>query len=409
MAETETLELAVPKPAPMVGPDGVDVVFGLPSYASGDEGRALLSHIEEAAMILNSAAALVVPQALDAPNGYRIPSVALKSTEGDAGSLPWLRPFEQVPEICRTALQLRSRVCAILGPDAHQLSGSAIATFVEPLLHDQCDLIMPRYPLRPQEGLINRGVLYPMTRALFGRRIHFPLPMDAALSTTMMRVVSEPVSHRALKAQPPWMGVVAVIAGARICEIPLAVNHQPRTEGVELSNVLGSVIGPLFQLVEVHAAVWQRSRGTAEVAQLAGQDQAIAEASTIDAQRMLESFMLGVRNLHQIWALVLPPVALFELNKLARLPAEQFRMPDSLWTRIVYDFALAHRQRSINRAHLFGAFTPLYLGWAASYAMELGSATSELAEQRTEKLAMTFETEKSYFLSRWRWPDRFNP
>jgi glucosylglycerate synthase len=409
MAETETLELAVAKPTPTVGPDGVDLVFGLPSYASGDEGRALLSHIEEATTLLNSAAALVLPQALDAPSHHTLPSVALESSAGDAGTLPWLRPFEQVPAICRAALQLHSKVCAILGPDAHQLSGSAIAAFVEPLLRDQCDLVMPRYPLRPQEGLINRGVLYPMTRALFGKRIHFPLPMDAALSTTMMRVVSEPASHRALKAQPPWMGVEAVIAGARICELPLAVNHQPRTEGVELANVLASVIGPLFQLVEVHASVWQRSRGTAEVPQLAIQNQPIAEQSAIDAQRMLESFMLGLRNLHQIWSLVLPPVALFELSKLARLPAEQFRMPDSLWTRIVYDFALAHRLRSINRAHLFGAFTPLYLGWAASYAMELGPATSELAEQRTEKLAMTFETEKSYFLSRWRWPDRFNP
>jgi hypothetical protein len=70
---------------------------------------------------------------------------------------------------------------------------------------------------------------------------------------------------------------------------------------------------------------------------------------------------------------------------------------------------LAHRLRSINRAHIFGALTPLYLGWAASYALEIGTATSAIADARTEKLAVAFETDKSYLLSRWRWPDRFNP
>ena len=91
------------------------------------------------------------------------------------------------------------------------------------------------------------------------------------------------------------------------------------------------------------------------------------------------------------------------------LPAEQFRMPDALWARIVYDFALAHRLRTINLSHLFGAFTPLYLGWAASYAMEIGATTSALADKRTEELAAAFEADKTYLLSRWRWPDRFNP
>ena len=84
-------------------------------------------------------------------------------------------------------------------------------------------------------------------------------------------------------------------------------------------------------------------------------------------------------------------------------------MPDELWARIVYDFALAHRLRTINRDHLLKSMTPLYLAWVASYAQELSTVGEAAAEQRLERLSIAYESGKSYLVSRWRWPDRFNP
>jgi hypothetical protein len=81
-------------------------------------------------------------------------------------------------------------------------------------------------------------------------------------------------------------------------------------------------------------------------------------------------------------------------------------MPDALWARIVYDFALAHRMRRMSRSHVLGALTPLYLGWVASYTQEVGAATGEEAEKRLEQLARAYEEQKPYFVSRWRWPKR---
>jgi hypothetical protein len=53
--------------------------------------------------------------------------------------------------------------------------------------------------------------------------------------------------------------------------------------------------------------------------------------------------------------------------------------------------------------------TPLYLGWVVSYAREVQTATPEAVESRLERLSRAFEAGKSYLMSRWRWPDRFNP
>ena len=81
---------------------------------------------------------------------------------------------------------------------------------------------------------------------------------------------------------------------------------------------------------------------------------------------------MGNRELQEIWGVVLPP-SLLDLRKLSRLPPEQFRMSDELWVRIVHDFALAHRLRTINREHLLESLTPLYFGWVASYVNDFAN------------------------------------
>jgi hypothetical protein len=63
----------------------------------------------------------------------------------------------------------------------------------------------------------------------------------------------------------------------------------------------------------------------------------------------------------------------------------------------------------MNRDHLLAAFLPLYLGWLAGFALELGDPDPVNAERRIEALCLRFEAEKPYLIARWRWPDRFNP
>jgi len=95
------------------------------------------------------------------------------------------------------------------------------------------------------------------------------------------------------------------------------------------------------------------------------------------------------------------------LKRLSLADGAAFRIPEGLWARIVYDFVLAHRLRTLNRGHLLGALIPLYLAWVASHINVVASGVDP--ERHIETVATAFETEKPYILSRWRWPDRFNP
>jgi hypothetical protein len=70
-----------------------------------------------------------------------------------------------------------------------------------------------------------------------------------------------------------------------------------------------------------------------------------------------------------------------------------------------YQIPLAFR--TINRGHLLGALIPLYLAWVASHINITASGTNP--ERHIEAVAAAFEADKPYLVSRWRWPDRFNP
>ena len=118
--------------------------------------------------------------------------------------------------------------------------------------------------------------------------------------------------------------------------------------------------------MEKNAARWQQTRTSTPVSTTNETAPSASLATeTLEIARLVSSFQLGMRDLREIWGLVLPPATLFELQ---RVSPDKFRIPDELWVRIIYDFALAHRLRTINRTHLLRSLAPLYLGWVASYA-----------------------------------------
>jgi hypothetical protein len=167
------------------------------------------------------------------------------------------------------------------------------------------------------------------------------------------------------------------------------------------------LIGPLFSDINAKAAFWQRFRPLPPVRNAILMPPASTTDTVAEIAPMLSAFRIAYTNLREIWSLVLPPNSLFMLKRLSATDGAAFRVSDNLWARIVYDFLLAYRMRTINRGHLLGALIPLYLAWVASHLNIIASGSD--AEGHIEAVAAAFESEKTYMVSRWRWPDRFNP
>jgi glucosylglycerate synthase len=312
-----------------------------------------------------------------------------------------------------TGEKLQARLCCVLASRVEPSSPQRAYQLIHPLIERNLDLIVPHYARRKFEGLLNACVIAPLLRSLYGRRLHNPMGPDICMSRRLFEKMLD--RERNSKSNGQGFHPLASAASTAIynnmfvAEVSFPTRLYPPPDWTNTSTLLAEALGPVFLDMERHASYWQRVRVSEPVISI-GQPIAVNDdAGSPDMTRLVESFQLGNRELQEIWGLVLPPYTLFELRKLSRLPIDQFQMSDDLWVRIVYDFALAHRLRTINRDHLLKSMTPLYLGWVASYAHESQTESTNSTEQRIERLAAAFEGGKPYLLSRWRWPDRFNP
>lgn len=299
----------------------------------------------------------------------------------------------------------------LLGGDAASLHPQALQA-IQSGLAAGADLALPKYRTGSREGLVNSALLYPLTRALFAADIRFPLPLDAGLSQRMLTRLAATAQRLANQSDESllWPVAEASVAGYSLRQVEGGPRVLPQPQEADLNTLFPAVTGSLFADLEAKAAFWQRARAlpprTAIAPRAAGPS---AGAGTDDEIRSLtENFRVAFNNLREIWSLVLPPQTLLALKKLSLSPAESFSFAPALWARVAYDFALAFHLRTLNRGHLLGALTPLYLGWVASF-LRSSEADEQVGVQLLEATAVAFEQEKPYLVSRWRWPDRFNP
>jgi len=275
------------------------------------------------------------------------------------------------------------------------------------------DLVAPCYTRQKMEGLLNRSVLAPLHGALYGQRLQNPMGPDFGLSGKLLQRILAQYSARRRGPERSLLASIAPAAafnGFQVCESQLGVRHQSPTDWDNLSSLLSEILGAAFFEMEARAAHWQSIRGSQTLPRFGQPEVPSPEnATSVDVHGMLQSFRLGAHNLQDVWGLILPPTSLLELRRLSRLTDDQFRFPDQLWVRIIYDFALGYRLQTISRDHLLRSITPLYLGWIASYALEMQTAGLAEVDSRSGLLSKAYEDNKSYLVSRWRWPDRFNP
>lgn len=388
---------------------GVSGVVNVPELQQ--QAQVLLKNLQESAGISRIVITYPENEAIaekveDADSGFKPFPLAT----ADPSSPPWVVASSAQRAIFSLAVELNAKACVVVHSDLTMLSANHLHLLMQPILEQQCDLTLPIYPSRKFDGLLNHSILAPLVRTLYGPRVKYPLAQDLGCSARMFQQMSgQPTVRERAEGALLWPAVHAATCGYRVCQANVDVHHATQTEGLELSDVLASVAGAAFAEMETYAPFWQRVRSSQPTATSGNLVQQISEGELVDAKPLCDSFLLGSRNLQEIWSLVLPPVTLLELKKLARCSPDAFRMPDELWVRIIYDFALAYRLRTINRGHLMGALTPLYLGWVASYVQEVASQSPQAAEQRFERLARAYEEGKPYLVSRWRWPDRFNP
>lgn len=332
--------------------------------------------------------------------------------QGDGLNLPYhgqIGRARALHAILQEARTQEARACVVVDPR----STGAVAgldRFLEPLVQDTADFVAPAYRRHPFSGALVHGVIYPVFRSLYGVRLRSPIGPDFGCSRQLIdAVVDDPV----WETESGQIGIdlslsaMAVTGGFRLAQasVDRGVEERP---SLDLGTTVSQIVGYLFSDLERRVEVWQRIRGSRALPQ-SGEPGPVPDPPEVDVSALVESFRLASRELQEVWAEVLPPLAMLQWRRLAGVPLEAFRVDPALWARTVYDFAMGHRLRVIARDHLLRSLTPLYLAWLASFILEVRYLGPDEAEARIERLAVVFENEKPYLVSQWRWPERFKP
>jgi glycosyltransferase involved in cell wall biosynthesis len=309
--------------------------------------------------------------------------------------------FKTIFEI---ADNLDARACAVVDSDLRSITPEWIELLIKPVLSGNFDYVAPLYHRHKFDGTITNSIIYPLTRALYGKQIRQPIGGDFGFSGDLARLyLSKDVwnSDVARYGIDIWMTTTAIAANCRICQAFLGAKiHDPKDPGADLSAMLFQVVGSALELMETYPDVWMTVRGSTPVPVFGFQYAVGLEPVAVNLERMKERFSLGVRELMGIWEQFLTPDVTVYLKELSE-PRHSFHMPDEIWVKIIYSFAIAAHRQSMSKEHLLKSLTPLYIGRTASFVQQNLNSDAKEVEDKIEALCNVFEREKGLIVKNW--------
>jgi glycosyltransferase involved in cell wall biosynthesis len=301
------------------------------------------------------------------------------------------------------AKRLGARACAVVDSDLRSITPGWFDLLLGPVLHEEFDYVAPLYLRHKYDGTITNSIVYPLTRALYGREVRQPIGGDFGFSGRLAaHYLERPVwdTDVARFGIDIWMTTTALADGFRVCEGFLGAKiHDPKDPGADLAGMFVQVVSSVFDLMHIYRERWPSVTG-AEVVPLFGFPHGVGlEPVAVDVDRMRAIFVQATRDLREVWEAALLPEDLEAVGAVAA--SDPFRFPDALWVRVVYGFAAAYERAALPREQLLRSLVPLYLGRTASFVLETATSGSDEVEEKIRRLADEFVAQKPHLLERW--------
>ncbi len=307
--------------------------------------------------------------------------------------------FRSIFEIAKV---LGAKACAVVDSDLRSIAPEWMELLLKPVLEWDFDYVAPLYHRHKFDGTITNSIIYPLTRALYGRRVRQPIGGEFGFSGRIAKHYLEKEVWESDVARfgiDIWMTTTAIADGFRVAQSFLGAKiHDPKDPGADLVEMLYQVVGATFELMETYAEIWTPIRESRAVETFGFEYAVGLEHVAVDTGRMLDAFRAGLENLGEIWREILGEGDFREVEKLG----ETGVFPVELWARIVYDYAIAFHKRKLPREHLIKSLAPLYLGKTAIFIRTIEKMEMPEVEDEIEKLCAAFESSKDYLVASWK-------
>ncbi|HET7874451.1 MAG TPA: hypothetical protein VFN71_02920 [Methylomirabilota bacterium] len=393
-------DLVIGVPTAGASPNLADVAAavraGLEAHFSGYQ--AVVVHVDQAPVEES--------EALPAPVWGDVPVVRVRPARTLGGSPVHLGRDEAVRTTLTAGCTLGARSIVVLNGEITSLTADWLRGLGSPPLKEDYGLVVPAYQGHRYEGTLTHALVVPLVRALFGKRLARPVAeefgcsAEAAAFFLEQDVWETDLGRNGIEF---WLPPAAIAQGLTIGQAALGPRRVPALARPEpLGAVVGRTAGSLFAIAERYESLWLERHGSEPVPLFGAPPEPLPDSAPVDPERMLVGFRQGVRDLYPIWERILARDDLSDVLALSDATADEFRFPDRLWARVVYDFLLAYRARVVYRSHVAQSLAPLYLGRVASLILETRSRPPAAVAEITERLSREFEEQKPYLVDRWR-------
>jgi hypothetical protein len=404
----------------LMGVGEIDILVGLPTH---NNAKTIISSVaaiqdgilrwfpRERAAIINvdggsrdSTPDLVLSAAIDDVRGRKLrnalrtlPSISTKyGSSAERGTA--------FRTILAAADLLNAKAIVVVSPESN-ITPEWLPALLSPIYKENFDLVLPSYTRQKFDGLLLSNLLYPLTRALYGLRIHEPYATDYSFSG---RIGSQFLSQNSWSndidraAFEVRFSTAAITGGSRICQSFLGVKAHVERRASDLVPVLRQTIGELFSVMEPTFSSWSGKSGSEPVPVSGVVPQVTLEPVRINRKRLAKMFQTGVAELQSVFQSILSANTLAELQRIVETNGDEPYYPTELWVKTVYEFAAAHHKAVINRDHIVQALAPLFRGRVQTFLLENRNSSSAEMESNIENLCLEFERLKPYLLEIWK-------
>jgi len=305
-------------------------------------------------------------------------------------------------------VDLNAEAVVVVDADLKSITPEWIKHLGEPL-YSGFSYVAPLYIRHKYDGTITNGIAYPMTRAIYGRRVRQPIGGDFGFSGELAKAYTEGKGWTDAVANfgiDVWMTTLAISQKAQVTQAFLGRPkiHRTKDPGSHLGPMFREVVGTIFAMMMHFDSFWTKikySRPTAIYGFGLGETEMPPEV-TVDTENLMNKFQEGFKENSEIWEKALVEDVYKKLLEIRDMKEKEFAFPTDLWARVLFDMAVAYKDADIDRDILMDSLIPLYFGRTLSFVKKTKRMSIKQAEEAIEEDCITFEMAKPYLLRRWK-------
>ena len=316
------------------------------------------------------------------------------------------KAFRRIFEI---ASELEARAVVVVDSDLRSITPDWIQLLAGPVLFRNFDYVTPLYSRHKYDGTITNSLIYPLTRALYGKKVRQPIGGEFGFSSALLeQYMKKDIwdTDVAFYGIDIWMTTMALANGYKVCQSFLGAKiHNPKSVAT-LAPMFRQVIGTIFSLVEEYQGIWKRIKRSEEPPTFGFQASVIPEEAHQDFDDLFQRFKMGGRKFNCFWEELLRRENYDKLQKVLSLPKKNFELSSELWVKIIYDYLLFHHRfrhtlMEMSLPVVLESLIPLYFGFIASFVRKTRDMDDQKAEEEIEKICLQFERLKPYLVDHW--------